>query len=163
MTNLAPLMSSAKPDWQTPDVVLDLVRQFNGGTIGLDPCTVDDNPTGARHWYTPREDGLSQDWCGYGLVYVNPPYGRTIGHWTAKCISAYLDGAEIVALLPARTDARWWQVEIGAVPAVCFWRGRLRFRGAEASAPFPSAIWYLGPRRFAFRDAFSPRGWVICQ
>lgn len=45
MNRLAPLMSSAKDDWQTPAEVLELVRKV--GPIVLDPCTTVDNPTGA--------------------------------------------------------------------------------------------------------------------
>jgi len=33
----ATLMSSEKMDWQTPDNVLDLVREVYGGAIVLDP------------------------------------------------------------------------------------------------------------------------------
>ena len=38
MNGSGTLHSSVKQDWQTPDDVLDVVRQV--GPIGLDPCTV---------------------------------------------------------------------------------------------------------------------------
>ena len=133
------MMSSAKPDWQTPDIVLERVRAI--APIGLDPCTTDENPVGAPLYYTPKDDGLTMPWeVGEDgtLVYVNPPYGRAIAPWVRKCDSTLM--RTVVALLPARVDTRWfpWSAD-----ALCFWRGRLKFRGAPAPAPFSSvlAIW----------------------
>ena len=36
----------------------------------------------ARMYYTVADDGLSLAW--HGVVFVNPPYGRSIGLWVAK-------------------------------------------------------------------------------
>lgn len=154
------LLSSKDPTWQTPDCVLDRVRRI--GPIGLDPCTVGGNPTNARAFYTPQEDGLECSWQTFSghVIYVNPPYGRGIGPWVDKCREASLDGEIVVALLPARTDTRWfpWDAD-----ALCFWRGRLKFRGAPAPAPFPSVVAFWGgplPRQF-FKLAFEDAGTVV--
>lgn len=48
---LAPLMSSEKPDWLTPDVILGLVREV--APIALDPCTTEENPCRAMCIHTP--------------------------------------------------------------------------------------------------------------
>lgn len=162
MDRLAPLMSSAKDDWQTPDCVLDRVRMI--APIGLDPCTAEDNPVGARWFYTPEDDGLSKSWWtkveNHELIYVNPPYGRGIGAWVDKCREAAKVYDRVVALLPARTDTKWfpWDAD-----AICFWRGRLKFRGAPAPAPFPSAVvwWHRGYSRQPFIDAFGDAGKVV--
>jgi hypothetical protein len=53
-------------------------------------------------------------------------------------------GAIIVALVPARTDTRWWHEHV-AQHEVEFLPGRLRFGGAKHSAPFPSAIVIMRP------------------
>lgn len=99
-----------------------------------------------------------------GLIYVNCPYGRTIGRWTAKCRNEAEEGAEIIALLPARTDTRWWRdcTPPRSARAVAFLRGRLRFVGAPAGAPFPSCLVYWGPRKYRFADAFADAGaiWI---
>lgn len=154
------LLSSESVEWYTPENVLDLVRTV--GPIGLDPCAPLDksNPTGARCVYTSEDNGLVRDWRGCGLVYVNSPYGRALPAWTEKIAREAAAGCEIIALLPARTDTRWWQEHVVTAHALCFWRGRLKFRGAPAPAPFPSAIAYFGPRRGRFCDVFSPHGWV---
>ena len=155
----AALLSSVKMDWQTPDNVLDLVRQV--GPIALDPCTTDDNPTKALAYYTPATDGLSQSWTdSNGIVYVNPPYGRALPLWLDKCWHEADAGAEVLALVPARTDTTWWQSNVlGA--SICFWRGRLRFKGAPHPAPFPSALLYWGYRDSQFRKVFEGFGWTV--
>lgn len=142
--SLKPLMTSDNPGWETPDVVLDLVRQL--GPIVLDPATTVDNPTGAQLFYTSAEDGLAQTWDRGGLVYLNPPYGRGIGDWAAKCAAhGSMGSVEIVALLPARTDARWWQKYVTSADAFCFWAGRLRFKGGQVRGPVPVRAGLLGP------------------
>lgn len=162
VAKLAPLMSSVRMDWQTPRKVLDLVRLV--GRIGLDPCTTDDNPVGADDWIAPPSDGLLQEWpsddgAGAFLTYVNPPYGRSLGAWMAKCNEESANGAEIIALVPARTDTRWWE-HVTQADAICFWRGRLTFEGAPNAAPFPSALVYWGERRKRFVQVFGAKGWI---
>jgi hypothetical protein len=140
MARLKPLMSSERQDWQTPDCVLERVRAI--APIGLDPCTTAENPVGASIFYTPGDDGLSMPWevgDEGTLVYCNPPYLRgEQSRWIRKCDSTLM--RTVVALLPARTDTRHfpWTADM-----LCFWRGRLKFRGAPAPAPFPSvlALW----------------------
>lgn len=159
MNALAPLMSSDEMDWQTPDEVLELVRLVDA--IGLDPCTTRENPTAAWQWICPPDDGLETPWLDKGLVYVNPPYGRKLPRWVGKCAAEAGDGAEIIALIPARTDTSYWHRWVTRANAICFWAGRLRFKGAPASAPFPSALVYWGDRPLRFMCAFGDHGWVV--
>jgi hypothetical protein len=150
------LMSSANPSWNTPPEVLDLVRKL--GPIGLDPCSNPTSIVGARDAWEFNDDGLNRPWADHGIVYVNPPYGREIVWWVAKAEREARLGAEIVALLPSRTDARWWQKHVTTADALVFWAGRLRFLGAPSSAPFPSAVAYWGPRWLTFLSVFGERG-----
>ncbi|HEV2042088.1 MAG TPA: DNA N-6-adenine-methyltransferase [Casimicrobiaceae bacterium] len=46
----------------------------------------------------------------------NPPYGKTIGLWLSKAREAALVGATVVALIPARTDTKWWHGIVTAAP-----------------------------------------------
>lgn len=141
---LAPLMTSSTGEHYTPSEIIDAVVKTIG-PIDLDPCSPVNGPTvpAAQH-YTVEDDGLAQFWRG--TVYMNPPYGAGIDAWVAKLIESYRAGdvTAAVALLPARTDTRWWQ-QIRDYP-VCFVTGRIRFEGAGngAPAPFPSALVYLG-------------------
>lgn len=168
------LLSSDRMDWQTPDDLLELVNMVGG--IAFDPCTTPDNPTKAKLFICPSTeeslvaggghgvggDGLAANWHVDGLVYINPPYGRQLPKWVAKARLEAAGGAEIIALVPARTDTRWWQKHIAhGADAICFWAGRLKFRGAENSAPFPSALVYFGDRAKAFRRVFTGKGWIV--
>ena len=50
-------------------------------------------------------------------------------------------GALVVGLLPARTDTAWFHEYVyRAATEIRFLKGRLKFEGAAASAPFPSMI-----------------------
>jgi hypothetical protein len=67
---------------------------------------------------------------------------------------------EIVTLVPARTDTRAFRALVRGAAAVCFWRGRITFRGAAAGAPFPSAIVYHGWRPERFVEVFADAGLI---
>lgn len=164
MTLNKSLMSSKRDSWNTPQVVVDLVKDVFDGMIMFDPCSNADSVVGAEFGYSKEHggDGLAVDWSEYQSVYVNPPYSRAIGTWVDKCNKEHFHtpSMEIIALLPARPDTRWFESAWEA-DALCFWRGRLRFLGAPASAPFPSVVAYWGPRKYRFADVFSEVGKVV--
>jgi site-specific DNA-methyltransferase (adenine-specific) len=175
------LMSSAHEAWNTPTEILDLVRMV--GPIVLDPCSNAESIVGAVRSYRLDygEDGLKLPWDLGGLVYVNPPYGREIAAWCARMGREAKDGVEIVALVPSRTDAAWFQDHVARASVLCFWRGRLTFgRAIEVSAqgslfggapvaafedadaaPFPSVIAYWGTNAGRFLSVFEDRGLVV--
>lgn len=157
------LHSSERMDWSTPDNVLALVRQLcRAGLIAFDPCTDSSNPTGAVSYVSLPGDGLTWAWphCSDGLTYVNPPYGRALQSWIGKCCAEGEAGAEIVLLVPARPDTGWFDAAHESANAKCEWRGRLKFKGAPSSAPFPSALFYWGSQPWLFCHVFSPFGRV---
>lgn len=145
--------------WETPDDLLDLIRQL--GPIALDPATTSANPTRADKIFTPVEDGLAQPWTSNGLVYCNPPYGRELPKWVTKAAMEGAKGTEIILLVPARTDTKWFQVWASTSDVVCLWKGRLTFKGAPHPAPFPSALCYWGPRYSSFKALFCKKGLVV--
>jgi len=155
------LHSSDRMDWLTPENFLVLLRKM--GPVALDPCSGPGSLVGAIKEYSPPQDGLALPWSCGGLVFVNSPYGREIREWVYKSAVEHLEnGVEIVSLWPSRTDTSWWHEGIvGVASAVGFWRGRLVFVGAPASAPFPSAVIYYGKRVAEFRDAFGEACWIV--
>jgi phage N-6-adenine-methyltransferase len=159
-TGLSPtLHSSERQDWQTPDNVLDVIRQVDD--IALDPCTVESNPTGADAFLTPEQDGLESNWTlAAGLVYCNPPYGREVVQWADKAIVEGESGCPLILLTAARPGSRWCQRVMASADVLCFWRGRIKFRGAEHSAPFDSMFAAWNCRR-RFVDAFAPHGLIV--
>lgn len=167
MTISPVLHSSNDHSWQTPDVVLDAVRQV--GPIVLDPATTAANPTGATRIHTPDDSGLEASWfkrsqvgrpIRQGLVFLNCPYGAAARIWVAKAVGEAALGTEILACLAARPDREWGQAILATVTAICYWRGRIKFRGAKAGAPFPSWLPYWGPHTDAFEAAFASHGRV---
>jgi hypothetical protein len=157
------LFSSDKSTWQTPDHVLDRVRAI--APIALDPCTEPDNPTGAVRWITAEDepDGLQAPWhemVAGGLTYANYPYGRGLLAWADKARREAVLNCETISLVPARTDTRWFTRLTQHARVVCFWRGRITFRGAAAGAPFPSAFVYHGWRPERFVEVFADAGLI---
>lgn len=75
------VFSSASVEWETPQAFFDALNdEFH---FTLDPCSTDENAKCAKH-YTRKDDGLSKDWTGE-TVYCNPPYGKDMSQWIAKC------------------------------------------------------------------------------
>ncbi len=130
--------SSKTPEWSTPQETFDaLDKQFQ---FNLDVAATKENAK-CKKFFTEKEDGLAQDWSGK-RVFCNPPYGRVIGGWVKKCAEG--GAAVTVALLPARTDTKWFHQYILGKAEIRFIKGRLKFGGCKNSAPFPSmiCIWY---------------------
>jgi site-specific DNA-methyltransferase (adenine-specific) len=131
------MFSSKTDDWETP---IDFFKRLDGEFgFDLDPCANHQNAK-CTLYYTKENNGLSKNWQGH-TVFCNPPYGRVIGNWVKKC---YEEGSQkhttVVALLPARTDTKWFHDYIYGKSEIRFIRGRLKFGGSKNSAPFPSMV-----------------------
>ena len=139
--SIAPAMfSSTKQDWATPQAFFEqLAGEF---AFDLDAAASAEN-TKCPAYFDAERNGLLQDW--YGTVWCNPPYGRGIGEWVAKARAETARGVTTVMLLPARTDTRWFWAHCQFPAEVRFVKGRLRFGGAAASAPFPSMLVIFRP------------------
>lgn len=131
------LMSSNTDNWATPtDLFRTLDKEFN---FNLDPCADDLNHKCDRY-YTKEMDGLSIEWGENDRIFMNPPYGSAIKNWVKKArCSSEKNGALIVALLPARTDTKWWG-DCMKASEIRFIEGRLKFGNSKTCAPFPSVI-----------------------
>ena len=133
------MFSSKSNDWATPqDFYNQLDAEFG---FTLDPCASQASAK-CSSFYTADDDGLSKDWEGQ-TVFMNPPYGRKIGNWIQK---AYEEGEKsntrVVALIPARTDTKYWHNYCMKATEIRFVKGRLKFGqgNTKNSAPFPSAV-----------------------
>ena len=130
------MMSSNTDEWGTPKIFYEeLNKEFN---FTLDPCSTKENHK-CRKYYTKEDDGLSKSWIGE-KVFMNPPYGREIGKWVEKAYNENKKGVEIVSLLPARTDTKWFHDFIYNKHEIRFIKGRLKFNDGKQPAPFPSMI-----------------------
>lgn len=136
MKNMDVHYSSKTDQWATPDSFFQrLDSEFD---FTLDPCA-DDTNAKCRRYFTEADDGLAQDWAPE-RVFMNPPYGRVIGDWIAKAYEESRKGAQVVALIPARTDTRYWHDYVMRADEIRLVKGRLRFGDGKNSAPFPSAV-----------------------
>ena len=140
-------LSSKSNEWETPQDLFDsLHREFK---FTLDPCSTIDNHKLPK-FYTKEDDGLSKDWSNE-TVFMNPPYGRTIGQWIQKAYEESLKGTTVVCLIPSRTDTSYWH-EYCIKGEIRFIRGRLKFINRTfpswredgnfkiSPAPFPCSI-----------------------
>ena len=136
-------MQSESVVWETPENwfrYLDLEFDFT-----LDPCCLPETAK-CELFFTPTQDGLSQSWADQ-RVFMNPPYGRDLPKWMRKAYTEARDnGALVVCFIPARVDTEWWHSFAAKASEIRFPKGRVKFVGAENSAPFPVAIVIFRPR-----------------
>ena len=179
----AVMFSRASDEWETPQDLYDaLDQEFE---FDIDAAATARNAK-CQDYYTLADDALTQDWrtsehilhdeyadenderrFGSTSVWMNPPYSHC-AEFVEKAHSQMAHGVTTVALLPSRTDTRWWHDHVwlndtqsdtaphgiltigkGSVTPlhlphrgveVRFIKGRLRFSKAKNSAPFPSVI-----------------------
>ena len=132
--------------WSTPRAFFEkLDDEF---MFGLDAAALSSSTLVPGNWYGPdhpdpeRRDAFTRSWhtdAGGKPIWLNPPYGRTIGAWMGKANAEALSGGVVVCLVPARTDTNWWH-NYCIQHEVRFIKGRLKFGNQKNSAPFPSAV-----------------------
>lgn len=161
---LAALFTSKTDEWNTPERIARLVHEF--GEVGLDPCSNGRSLVDVRIRVT-ETDGLAMPWRGHGLVFVNPPYGRSVIAWAREAWRQFNDAAlpdECILFVPSRTDTAWFHDYVFTATAVCFIRGRVEFVGTakrRGRCPFPSVLAYYGDRRDRFGEVFSQLGPIV--
>ncbi len=137
------LFSSASDEWTTPGEFLAAVED-EWGTITLDAAATPANAV-VGTFLGPEEDALAVAWGEENLIWLNPPYSK-IKAFVRKAIEEVDNGNNrVLILVPARTDTKWFQ-EVAAEGMTFFLKGRLKFGNGKkaSSAPFPSALIYLG-------------------
>lgn len=141
------IASAKNENWCTPLDLVARVHRALGGPPDLDPCSNPKSVVGARRAISRPDDGLSSDWSLARTIFCNPPFGAGIDRWVGRCVGAWRDHqASVVLLVPAAVDTRYWQDHVATADRVCFLRGRVRFQGAPACAPFATAIaLWVGP------------------
>lgn len=150
------MMSSIRTDWATPRQLFEMLHhEFD---FVLDVCATAQTALCGR-WIHKGEDALSQNWETLSLggsIWMNPPYGRKVGHWIEKALRESATST-VVCLLPARTDTSWFH-DYCLKGEVRFLRGRLYFddnHSPGSRAPFPSMLVI-----FRARDSSIPRSGI---
>ena len=142
--SLRVMHSSERHDWPTPREFFGacerLCVEATGRGFDIDAAADADN-TKASRFFSESDDGLSQQWTGN--VWCNPPYGEQAGRWVRKAFEetdGFEDQRYVAVLIPARTGTRWFHDWAAKAAEIRFVKGRIRFEGAEASAPFDSVL-----------------------
>lgn len=152
--NNALMFSKASDEWSTPQGVYDTLHaEF---AFDVDAAASAENHKapfwfGLDHPY--QKDALAMEWFPYGkMFWLNPPYSKC-REFIAKAAQQATKGCTTVCLVPSRTDTRWWHEHVwdhkkhAPRPGVevQFIKGRLKFGGATAGAPFPSVVIIFRP------------------
>jgi len=138
MTAYIPL--SKTDDWATPQNLFDELDAVHHFTLDVAASSTNHKTPqwfGLDHEDPLLRDGLAMSWEN-NRVWCNPPYGRQIKDWVKKAHHESVN-AEIVMLLPARTDTAWFH-DYAIRHKVTFMRGRVKFGDGKASVPFPSIL-----------------------
>lgn len=120
--------------WSTPPAfVADLEHEF--GSFHLDPCCRVETAK-APVFYTEKDDGLVHPW--QGRVFLNPPYSKP-APWLKKAYEETTTGLAdlVVALLPVRTDTRWFHTLVKDRAQLRFIQGRIKWIGWQGT-PIPA-------------------------
>lgn len=154
--NSAVMFSKASDNWSTPQDTFDALNvEFY---FDVDAAATQQNRK-CPQWFGPgsaHPDALAlQNWgrpFNASAVWLNPPYSRC-REFIAKAAAEARKGCIVVCLVPSRTDTRWWHQEVWDREHHCprpgveirFIKGRLKFGGATAGAPFPSVVVVFRP------------------
>ena len=115
------LFSRKSDNWATPSKMYK--EYIESGYY--DPCPLNSD-----------FDGLSIEWKQKN--FVNPPYSK-IKQFVDKAIEEHEKGKEVILLIPARTDTKYFRKLVDYGCNMLFITGRLHFNNSN-SAPFPSCI-----------------------
>lgn len=157
--------NSGENEWYTPPEFIEAAREVMGG-ITLDPasCETAQANVKAKRFYTVDDDGLSKKWTGN--VWLNPPYSKDcIGLFAEKLVGESSRFVQAVVLVNNATDTAWFHQMASVASAICFLRGRVKFldkAGKPANTPVQGqVVLYVGANVEAFRQKFSPMGFVV--
>lgn len=130
------LFSSKSDEWSTPkELFEDLNKRFD---FKFDLAASKENAL-CEKFFSIDENAIAQDWSLIdGWSWLNPPYSE-IFNFVHKATLEAEKGANIVMLIPARVDTRWYHGFVSKYHH-SFIKGRLKFSGAKHNAPFPCML-----------------------
>jgi phage N-6-adenine-methyltransferase len=154
------MFSKASDEWETPQAFFDVLNlEFH---FDVDAAATESNSKCGEAWFGLDDDAMCQDALlitHWGLpfnpfvVWLNPPYSKC-REFIAKAAEEAGKGCTVVCLVPSRTDTRWWHDYVWDREThqprpgveVRFVKGRLKFGGSVAGAPFPSVLVIFRPQ-----------------
>lgn len=124
--------------WETPDALFAAVDALFG--FDRDVCASESNAKCQLFW-SESDSCLDKEWSG--VNWMNPPY-KNMKLFIKKAFEQR-HNAVTVALIPARTNTKWWHdwCMKGEVFFIC---GRPKFKGCVHGLPQPLALVVFGRR-----------------
>lgn len=110
---------ASSDEWYTPPEIVESLGAFD-----LDPATSPLAPKHAKRRFFAADDGLSKKWTG--RVWLNPPFSDA-----RPWIDRLREHGNGIALVFARTDAKWFIEAISNAGFVFMMLGRVRFLRPE--------------------------------
>jgi len=122
---MAYIKKSKSDNWGTPEHIKEKYKDY------FDPCP-----------YNFKENGLEIEWKQKN--FVNPPFSQ-LAKWSIKINEEAKLGKEIILLMPARTDTKYFHNYLLPLnPEIEFIKGRVKYIDLDnscskpSSSPFPS-------------------------
>lgn len=135
-------LTGGRDDWGTPKPFLEQIEKHYG-KITIDLAASYDNKV-CEQFVSEKDDFLVFDTSHIkGLGFLNPPYSKCQS-FIRRAYTTAREDFPIVCLVPARTDTAWFHEAAHFAVEIGFLKGRLKFVGAEAGAPFPSLTLLFG-------------------
>ena len=151
-------------EWYTPVEFIGMAREVLGN-IDLDPASnkLAQGWIQSNHYYTEKEDGLSQPW--EGRIWCNPPYGNAPKKFLNKGLSEFKTANMTAGIfLLNRSGAEWYSDIKPEFTAICEVRKRIAFidsKGVKQTSPrYNNDFLYLGNDSAKFDEIFSTIGAV---
>lgn len=155
--NTAVMFGKATDEWETPQVFFDALNaEF---AFQIDCAARAENRKCELYFGpdvgAPYSNALHADWTTGRppfTCWLNPPYSQC-REFIAKATLEARKGCTAVALVPSRTDTKWWHEHVWSDRThgprlgveIRFQRGRLKFGNSQNSAPFPSVVLVFRP------------------
>ena len=109
-------------DWETPDYILDSIREEFGDFF--DPCPIHAD-----------FNGLTIDW--HDINYINPPYNRKDKEaFIRKAYEESLKGKVCIMLIPVSTSTKIFHEVIYPNAEIRFLKGRVKFKGYNSRGEY---------------------------
>jgi len=146
---LAPCHSRSTPETDehcTPKAFFEYIQKVCKIKFTIDVAASKENSL-CKKYIDKKQDALVNTWSGN--AWCNPPYSQAKEFVEHAYQNAINGNCTTFLLLAARTDREWWYFSKKAA-YIIYIKGRLKFAGAKAGAPFPSVI-------LVFKKGFSTK------
>lgn len=127
MANIKACLSHETDNWRTPKVLFDVVIE-----LGYQDT----------FQYMSQFDQFKLNYKDTKL-FCNPPFSKLneVAEWI---ITQVKNGCQVLLLIPARTDTKYFQKLARYNPVIWFIKGRLHYNESSLSAPFPTIMMIFG-------------------